>query len=142
MEIKLVLNKESIIPLVWDVFLEYVGNTYSEEGKQEFYQSITDKQYLDRLTIYGAYENGVLNGIIASRNNGNYIALFFVDSSFQGKGIGRALLNCITKENQSGFLFVNSSPYAVPIYEHFGFKKVYHEQCVNGIRFIPMMLSL
>ena len=33
---------------------------------------------------------------------------------------------------------VNSSPYAVKIYEHLGFVPTDNEQTVNGIRFTPM----
>ena len=36
---------------------------------------------------------------------------------------------------------VNSSPYAVPIYHKLGFKETDSEQIVNGLRYIPMILS-
>jgi predicted GNAT family N-acyltransferase len=37
---------------------------------------------------------------------------------------------------------VNSSAYAVPIYEKLGFRPVGNEQVKNGIAFIPMVLKL
>lgn len=39
---------------------------------------------MSSLTINGAYEDDELIGVIATRNEGNHIALFFVKAEWQG----------------------------------------------------------
>lgn len=80
------------------------------------------------------------------RNN-NHISLFFVQKEYQNKGIGRklhelAIGKCITSRPDVEIIEVNSSPYAVSIYEKFGFVKVNSEQITNGIRYTPMTLKI
>ncbi|MBR0413100.1 MAG: GNAT family N-acetyltransferase [Eubacterium sp.] len=133
------LNKEEIAPaldLVWKVFLEYEAPDYSQEGVDEFYKSIHNSNYLSMLTFYGAFSDSLV-GVIATRNEGKHIALFFVDGRYQGQGIGRALFNAV----KTDIMTVNSSPYAVPIYQKLGFYATNEEQVINGLRFIPMVLG-
>ncbi|MED9802346.1 MAG: GNAT family N-acetyltransferase [[Clostridium] innocuum] len=87
----------------------------------------------------GAYINKKLTGIIATRNNGSHIALFFVDGEYHRQGIGRRLFEAALKNSSSNELTVNASPYAMEIYHHLGFKDTKTEQTVMGIRFIPMI---
>ncbi len=94
---------------------------------------------MSALTIYGAFDHNKLIGVIATRNEGNHIALFFVDGKHQQKGIGRKLFNTIIECCNSNEITVNSSPYAKEIYHHLGFKDTDVEQAVTGIRFIPML---
>ena len=133
------LNKEEIAPaldLVWKVFLEYEAPDYSQEGVDEFYKSIHNSNYLSMLTFYGAFSDSLV-GVIATRNEGKHIALFFVAGKRQGQGIGRTLFNAVKTDNMT----VNSSPYAVPIYRKLGFTATDKEQTVNGLRFTPMVFG-
>lgn len=41
--------------------------------------------------------------------------------------------------NDTGYYTVNSSPYAKGVYEHLGFETIGDEQCINGLRFFPMI---
>lgn len=75
--------------LVWKVFQEYEAPEYTKEGVEEFYQSIHDDSYLFRLCWYGAFVQNELVGIIATRNEGTHIALFFVEGKYHGQGIGK-----------------------------------------------------
>lgn len=93
---------------------------------------------LDALTAYGAYENGVLIGIIASRNEGAHVALFFVDEKRQRRGIGRKLWEHMLGETASGVITVNSSIFAKEIYEKPGVVQKEELQEDSGIKFIPM----
>ena len=84
------LNKkeiESALNMVWKVFLEYEAPDYTQEGIDEFYKSIHDENYLSMLSVYGAFSNGELVGVIATRNSGKHIALFFVDGKYHRQGI-------------------------------------------------------
>ena len=105
------------LPLIWDVFLEFEAVNYSKRGKQAFWDAIHSKEYLDMLKAYGAFEDQKLVGIIATRNEGSHVALFFVEGKYHGKGIGRSLWNEVLKENMSEMITVHSSLFALPIYE-------------------------
>lgn len=134
------LNKkeiESALNMVWKVFLEYEAPDYTQEGIDEFYKSIHDENYLSMLSVYGAFSNGELVGVIATRNNGKHIALFFVEGRYHCQGIGKQLFQTVRTDKMT----VNSSPYAVPVYRKLGFESVDTEQSVNGLRFIPMELQ-
>lgn len=135
------LNIEEIptaLSLVWNVFLQFEAPDYTEEGVAEFRSSVWNDNYLKMLTFYGAFQNESLVGVLATRSEGNHIALFFVDSEYQNKGIGKALFKSACKNNTTGKITVNSSPFAVPIYRSFGFNDTNTQQEKNGIRFTPM----
>ena len=77
----------------------------------------------------------------------DHISLFFVDAPFHQRGIGRELVHraldiCRRNRQDLQRIDVNSSPYAVPVYEKLGFRQAAPEQVKNGIRFIPMVLEL
>lgn len=130
---------ENAFKLAWTVFQEYESPDYSEEGIQSFYDSLHNDEYVKMLRVYGAFENDNLIGIIATRTNGNHIALFFVDGRHHRKGIGKKLFEKVCLDNKSGFLTVNSSPYAVEVYHHLGFNDTKIEQVTDGLRYTPMI---
>lgn len=130
-------EKETALKLVWKVFLEYESLDYTQEGIDEFYKTIHDENYLAMLSFYGAFTNEELVGVIATRNSGKHIALFFVDGKYHRQGFGKQLFDAV----QTDKMTVNSSPYAVPVYSKLGFKLVNTEQVVNGLRFTPMELQ-
>ena len=106
------LNKKETkdaLNLVWEVFLEYEAPDYTQEGIDEFYKSICDENYLSMLSVYGAFSNEELIGVIATRNGGKHIALFFVDGRYHHQGIGKQLFQTVRTDKMT----VNSSPYAV-----------------------------
>ena len=70
------------------------------------------------------------------------INLFFVDKSSQAKGIGKKLMNIVIDDNENSFITLNSSRYAVPIYEKIGFVKTEEEKEQDGLKFTPMKLIL
>ena len=135
-------NTEEALLLVQRVFNTFEAPDYSEEGVEEFHRSISDKNYLAQLTMYGAFNKDKLTGVIASRNGGSHIALFFVDGEFHRQGAGRKLFEELLKDCKSDRITVNSSPYAIPVYQKLGFKCADKEQTVKGIRFTPMELEI
>ena len=130
-------EKSVALNLVWKVFLEFEAPDYTQNGIDEFCKSIHDNTYLSQLTMYGAYYNNKIVGVIATRNCGTHIALFFVDKKYQRQGVGKKLFQTIL-ENKISKLTVNSSPFAIPIYHKLGFKDTAEEQVINGLRFTPM----
>lgn len=124
--------------MVWNVFLEYESPDYTAEGVLAFKKVIESNEFLKMLEIYGAYEGENLIGVIATRNEGTHIALFFVEGKYHRNGIGRKLFEFVLKLNKEKYMTVNSSPYAVEVYRKFGFKDTDSEKNVDGIIFIPM----
>lgn len=119
------------------VFMQYEAPEYSEAGAAAFMRALESSEYVDSLRIYGAFLGERLIGILALREHGAHIALFFVESDLQGKGIGRRLFDFVF-DGRRGKITVNSSPYAVGIYESLGFSADSEEQISDGIRYIPM----
>ena len=126
------------INLVYDVFSKYEAPNYTKEGVEEFIKTINDKKFISSLRIFGAFVEYDLAGMIATRNDGEHIALFFVDERYQNRGIGRKLFEYILDKTDREKITVNSSIYARDIYHRFGFKDIDEEKSVNGLRFIPM----
>ncbi len=140
MDIRLIEKNEMIQAkkLVLDVFMKYEAPDYGEQGVLTFINTaLENDEYMSSLVIYGAYIENELAGIIATRNEGKHIALFFVKGKYHKQGIGRALFNQIRKEGMT----VNSSPYAKKVYEHLGFSAADAEQAELGMRYIPMKYS-
>ena len=126
------------LDLVWQVFQEFEGPDYSQEGVDEFKRYI-DGQMIDMtMTMCGAFENEELLGVIATRSEGEHISLFFVKKETHGQGIGKRLFEHILPLCKNGFITVNSSPYAIKIYRKLGFIEIDTEQVTNGIRYVPM----
>lgn len=140
MEIRRITKAEfpEAMALVWDVFLEFEAPEYSQEGIDEFKRFIDGETVEMTREIHGAFEGSDLLGVIATRNEGSHIALFFVKKEYHNKGIGRKLFKAILPLTESKFITVNSSPYAVKVYRKLGFAETDSEQLTNGIRYVPM----
>lgn len=125
--------------LVWETFLLFEAPDYSPEGVETFRNFLGDEQNLRALNLYGAFDGEQLCGVAATRKGGCHLSLLFVRKEFQGRGIGRTLVECI-QEDAPGSLTVHSSPFAVGFYRRMGFEDTDDEQLEDGIRFIPMVL--
>ncbi len=132
------------------VFNEYVAPGFSQEGIDEFTKYIKpdaiESQLKGNHFALIAASGAKILGIIEIRNN-NHVALFFVDGQYQRKGIGKKLLQKaleLCSSNDSGFskITVNASPNSIMAYETMGFESTDVEQCLNGIRYVPMALRL
>lgn len=130
-------DKLRALNLAWDVFQQYEACDYSNEGIQNFKNFITSNDAIENLIMYGAWIEQDLRGMIAMRLP-THISLFFVSSKHQHQGIGKALFQHCIQNLVSSNITVNSSPYAVLIYEKLGFIALQEEQLKDGIRFTPM----
>lgn len=129
------------LPLVWKVFLEYEEVNCPESGKQAFWDAIHSEDYLAMLTAYGAYKAETLVGIIATRNEGSHVALFFVDGAYHHQGIGRSLWNTVLSDSTAKKVTVHSSLYAVEVYKKLGFVPTDGIQEDGGLQYIPMVYN-
>lgn len=139
LKIKKLAKKDiaAALSLAFSVFMQFEAPEYPPEGVEEFKRTLADESYIGSLKIYGAFENGELVGVLAMRAP-QHISLFFVKAEYHKKGIGRKLFERMKKDFQGGEITVNSSPYAVKIYERLGFAATDAEQRTNGIRYTPM----
>lgn len=131
-------EKPAAMELAWTVFQRFEAPEYPPQGIRTFRDYITDPAAVAVLTVWGALENGRLIGVLALREGGTHISLFFVDSRYHRQGVGKALFQRLLAENGTAQLTVNSSPYAVEVYRHLGFHAMAPEQLTDGIRYTPM----
>ena len=143
-EIRQLLNKEKDEALLFvkKVYIESKDESYSEKGIETFYNFVNSNKITKSFKVYGAFEDNVLKGVIATDRRKRHINLFFVDKFSQAKGIGKKLISVIIDDNENSFITVNSSRYAVPIYEKIGFVKTEEEKEQDGLKFTPMKLIL
>ena len=143
-------EETEVCNLISRVFDELVAPGYSQRGVQEFLNyanpvSLLNRSQVNHFVLVAAAQDKII-GMIEIRNN-NHISLLFVDKQFHRRGIGRALWQraleiCRQREADLSEFSVNSSPYAVPVYEKLGFRQKGFKQIKNGICFIPMRLEL
>lgn len=129
--------------LAREVFDEFVAPHYETAGVAEFHryasvEALSQRHESGYLTLV-AEHSSELAGILHLREP-DHVSMLFVRSSHQRGGIGRGLLaaaGALVGETDCEFT-VNSSPNAVAAYERLGFRITGPEQCIHGIRFVPM----
>ena len=126
------------IELIWNCFLEFVAPDYSSEGVRAFKNYIYDKEQINKLKFFVAFDANELVGVLAADFKTHNICLFFVKNKYHKQGIGKALFNNFLLKTDANRIMVNSSPYAVGFYHRLGFKDITSEKVSDGIRFIPM----
>ena len=142
-------EEQEVLDLVRQVFDSNVAASYSSEGNEEFYKYLRLEDFLHRIQsnhqVFVAKDSANhIIGVVEIRDS-FHISLLFVRDEFQRSGIGRALVEKaieVARAADAVSMTVNSSPNAIGSYESFGFRVVADEQIVNGIRFIPMALTL
>lgn len=133
--------------LACEVFDEFVAPHYQADGVAEFHryasvEALSERHGSGYITL-AAEHSGELAGMLHLRKPA-HVSMLFVRSSRQRSGIGRGLLaaaGALIGDTECEFT-VNSSPNAVPAYERLGFRVTDSEQCVHGIRFVPMQRRL
>lgn len=141
MEIKKITEdiRDEALQFVWNVSLQYEVPDYSEEGVKSFHKSVLEnKEYIENLDMYGAFIEGEVKGVIATRKKENHIALFFVDGNMHKQGIGKKLLEAVAANCTTNEITVHSSPYAVEVYRNMGFVQTSVEHIEGSVRYIPM----
>ena len=91
MEIKKIIDDLQInnaIKLIWKTFLQFEAPDYSVEGIQSFRDFIEDKEIIQTVEFWGAYDNKELKGVIATNDNRKHICCFFVKAQYHRQGIG------------------------------------------------------
>ena len=143
-------EEDKVCKLVLECFNKFISPGYSKEGIIEFNKYVNPDLLRERLTnssySFVALDKEEIVGVIEVRDI-NHISLLFVKEKCQNTGIAKKLVELsIEKSTELKHLLrlmeVNSSPYAIKVYESLGFVAIDVEQEVNGIRFVPMNLLL
>lgn len=129
--------------MIFKTFYKYILPTYTIEGV-EFFRDTTSplsfkmNTYDGSITLYGAFFEDVLVGVLGKRGT-NHICLFFVNCDYMGQGIGKKLFNYFIKTVDNTIpVTVNASDYGIPIYEKLGFNKTGERKEDNGTVYTPM----
>lgn len=118
------------------------------QGAETFLQSIEPASialYINspNFAFFVGLIDQQLAGVVALRDN-QHLHHLFVGQAWQGQGLSRqlwlhakeaAMVAC----NHQGFT-VNATPFAVPVYERFGFTATGPRIETKGIAFVPMEL--
>jgi Acetyltransferases len=142
-------DMQDALALVWDVFREFEGADYTQEGIDTFrdfirLDSITDKMKRGEILFWGCFMGPELAGVLAVRNQ-SHISLLFVRKEYQRRGIAKKLFRAAEmycRKEDCKNITVHSSPYAVDIYRRLGFCALAPEQTANGIRYTPMEYTI
>lgn len=137
---------DDAMALAWRTFMQFEAKDYTLEGIESFQDFITDtvlyRMFLmGAYQLFGAYDNGIMVGMISLRNE-THISLLFVDRKYHKKGIGRMLIDYVSEyvwaEEGHSRITVNAAPYAVGFYHRVGFADTGTEQTREGVRYTPM----
>ena len=126
------------VALSLEVFTLCGTEDYNATGLESFKSFIFDERLMSELTVYGAYDEDELIGIMATKNEGKHISLLLIRREYHRKGIGRRVFRYALSHQPVGEITVNSSSYAVRFYQSLGFSKLSEEKETNGLRYTPM----
>jgi GNAT superfamily N-acetyltransferase len=142
-------DSQPIAQLIEALAKQFIIHEFSEKGQQQFLRSNNQKaieKFFEQGFIYHVAElDNQIIAVIGIRDN-SHIYHLFVDHAYQGQGLSKQLwqiakTKSIQVANPEKFS-VNSSNYAVPVYESLGFKKVGDMQESHGVLFNPMVLNV
>ena len=132
----------SVIELVANVSNANILPHLSEQGRATFASKVLpdvetafDKERFQSLKVT---KGNKLIGFGAIRDH-EYITHLFVDTNYQGSGLGKLLLEHILALSTAREVRLKSSVNAVTFYKSQGFVATDSETEVNGIRFVPMV---
>lgn len=141
---------DDAMSLAWRTFMQFEAQDFTPAGVESFQEFITDTILyrmfmLGSYQLFGAYDNGRMVGMISLRGE-THISLLFVDGKYHRMGIGRGLIEYVsryvlTEEGHDG-ITVNAAPYATGFYHRMGFVDTSAEQASDGIRYTPMKRNI
>lgn len=138
----------AVAGLLRELAREYIVHESPPEGASTFLAENDEmgvRGFLARGHVYHvALVDGELAGFVAVRDRSHLFHLF-VGKRWHRRGVARALWEtarvAALAAGGDGAFTVNSSNFAVPVYESFGFVRVGPTQCAKGLYFNPMRLD-
>ena len=137
-------DAEAISHLVTGLAHYFLADPSSPEA-EPFLAGLRPPSYAERIESphfkhYVAEDPEGPCGIIALRD-GSHLYHLFVRADAHGQGIARALWEHAKSLSGHSTFTVNSSLFAVPVYERLGFAAKAPPQTANGLVFVPMGYS-
>lgn len=134
-------DAEAISRLITSLGRFFLADQTSPEVRP-FLETLTPNAMAGRIaapnfSYYVAENNAGICGVIALRD-GTHLYHLFVREDTHRQGIAHALWEHARARSDAARFTVNSSPYAVPAYEHLGFKVQSAPQSADGLVFVPM----
>lgn len=127
--------------LIKMVFAQDIKTEMTTVGKREFIKFIAPDALKSRMEMGSQVWIGEINQQIIGMIEfiyDNHITLYFVDSAYQGQGLGKALFNQV-KTVAKEPITANSSAFALPIYLKLGFLQNGSPITRNGITTYPVI---
>ena len=144
-------EEEKVANFVWSVFKEFEAPSYKQEGINAFKnfilpETIKTQCETGEIFILCCKDMDEIVGVISMREF-RHVSLLFVKKDYQKRGIAHKLFElslekCYTADPDLKIITVNSSQYAVRVYEKMGFEATDSEQEKDGIIFTPMKLNV
>ena len=151
MEIRAIEERDlpAVAGLLSALAREFIVHESAPEGAATFLRENDEegiRRYIGMGHVYHVAESdGEIAGFIAVRER-KHLFHMFVGVKWQRQGVGRELWEvaraAAIEGGGSGDFTVNASNFAVPVYEAMGFVRTAPTQCVKGLFFNPMALSL
>jgi GNAT superfamily N-acetyltransferase len=124
---------------------EFILNEFGDEARTHFLGEHTAEKVRERLA--GDYrffvaESGPALAGVAGLRGASHLYHLFVAKTHQRQGLARRLwltaLRACAEAGHAGVITVNSSRYAIPVYERFGFTRKGPPEERNGLVHHPM----
>ena len=117
----------------------------SSDSVQSFLATLTPQAMAERIgapnfCYYVAEDSSGLRGVICLRD-GSHLYHLFVKTGSHKQGLARALWNHAKLQSDASVFTVNSSLFAVPVYERLGFVATNTPQTQYGVTFVPMLFN-
>ncbi|MES2759780.1 MAG: GNAT family N-acetyltransferase [Pseudomonadota bacterium] len=131
--------------LLRELSIKFIVHESTPEGAATFLRENDEaaiRRYIEIGHVYHVAQiDGEIAGFIAVRDR-SHLFHMFVGMKWQGQGVARRLWEVARMHaidsGGSGVFTVNSSNYALPVYEAMGFVRTAPMQCVKGLYFNPM----
>lgn len=127
--------------LVCRVFERHVAKLYSAEGQATFRGFASAASFAARAATSAWWVAALgerIVGVLEIRE-GTHVAMLFVESELQRRGVGARLLEgAFGPRGAWPQLTVNSAPNAVGVYERLGFAAIGETLVKDGIVYLPM----
>jgi GNAT superfamily N-acetyltransferase len=127
---------------------DFIVHESTPEGAATFLRENNEeaiRRYIVAGQVYHVAEcDGQIAGFVSMRGRSHLFHLF-VGVPWQGQGVARKLWEVARQAaidaGGSGSFTVNSSNFAVPVYEKMGFVRTAPMQCLKALYFNPMQLD-
>ena len=150
MQIRPILDKDipAVARLMRTLSEEFIVHESTTEAAASFIRENDEAGILDFIDAGIAYRvadiDGRVVGFIAIRDH-RHLFHMFVDKAYHRRGIARQLWEVARKAaieaGNPGVFTVNSSNYALPVYEALGFVRTEPTRQANGLYYNPMRLD-